>query len=251
MSFRYVSVDDAIAARGLRMVVVGNVPSPWGEAAKGFFHLKKLDWLAVRLVYDSEALVAWSGARNAPVVVYDDEPPRTGWEEILLLVERLGGPALLPADDAARARALKLAGICCKPEGLGWSRRLQQVQAARAGRGGFSERVAGYLGKKYGYDAEHTPDYGARVRECLASMAAALRAGGGDYYLGTLTAVDVYSAVFMALFAPLPEEQCRMDPGIREAFSLLDEETRAALDPALLAHRDRMYARHLATPLSL
>jgi hypothetical protein len=37
MTFQYVSVDEAIRRSGVRMVVVGGVPSPWGEAAKAFF----------------------------------------------------------------------------------------------------------------------------------------------------------------------------------------------------------------------
>jgi hypothetical protein len=44
MTFAYVSVEDAIERRGVRMVVVGNVPSPWGEAAKGILHIKGIDW---------------------------------------------------------------------------------------------------------------------------------------------------------------------------------------------------------------
>ena len=48
MTFEYLSVEDAIQRRGLRMVVVGNVPSPWGEAAKGIFHIKGIEWAAVR-----------------------------------------------------------------------------------------------------------------------------------------------------------------------------------------------------------
>ena len=55
----------------------------------------------------------------------------------------------------------------------------------------------------------------------------------------------------MALFDPLPESQCAMAPATREAFSMLDETTAAAIDPTLLAHRDRIYRDHLATPLSL
>ena len=54
MSFEYVSVEEAIKRHGLRMVVVGDVPSPWGETAKGFLHIKGIDWVAVRLTYDSE-----------------------------------------------------------------------------------------------------------------------------------------------------------------------------------------------------
>ena len=61
MTFEYVSVEDAIARRGLRMVVLGKVPSPWGEAAKGIFHIKRIDFAAVRLVYDNPALESWAG----------------------------------------------------------------------------------------------------------------------------------------------------------------------------------------------
>jgi hypothetical protein len=56
MSFEYVSVEEAIKRRGLRMVVVGDVPSPWGEAAKGFLHINGIEWVAVRLTYDNEPL---------------------------------------------------------------------------------------------------------------------------------------------------------------------------------------------------
>ncbi len=35
------------------------------------------------------------------------------------------------------------------------------------------------------------------------------------------------------------------------AFEWLDAPTLAALDPILLEHRDMMYSRHLALPLSL
>jgi hypothetical protein len=150
-----------------------------------------------------------------------------------------------------RGRALALAKAFCSESGLGWIRRLQLVHAGLQKTGGFSERVAGYLGKKYGYDPAQAANYGPRVRELLGAMNAALRASGDDYYLGTLSAVDVYSATFMALFAPLPEAHCAMHPGARAAFEWLDPETRAALDPRLLEHRDMMYARHLALPLSL
>jgi hypothetical protein len=250
MGFEYIGVDDAIDRAGLRMVVVGNVPSPWGEAAKGFFHIKNLDWAAVRLVYDDEKLARWAGQLSGPVVVYDSEPPRSGWAEILDLAERLApAPALLPA--VHRDHALALAKDFCGKDGLGWNRRLQLVHAGLQKTGGFSERIAGYLGKKYGYDPVKAAGYGPRVRELLGRMGAALRASTGDYYYGGLSAVDVYSATFVALFAPLPEPQCAMHPASRAAFEWLDDETRAALDPRLLEHRDMMYARHLALPLSL
>src|SRR5262245_23973285 len=106
MAFRYITVEEAIRGSGLRMVVVGQVPSPWGEAAKGIYHIKKIEWAAVRLVYDSDALNEWAGQRSGPVAIYDQEKPRSGWAEILLLAERLApAPALLPPDPAERALA--------------------------------------------------------------------------------------------------------------------------------------------------
>jgi len=56
MAFQYIDVEEARKRNGLRMVVVGSVPSPWGEAAKGIMHIKGFEWAAVRLVYDSEPL---------------------------------------------------------------------------------------------------------------------------------------------------------------------------------------------------
>jgi glutathione S-transferase len=236
------------------MVVVGNVPSPWGEAAKGILHIKRIPWAAVRLVYDDDALKAWAGQRSGPVAMYDDEPPRAGWEEILTLAERLApDPVLLPREASARERVLTLGQHFCGKGGLGWARRLQLVHAGLRQSGGFTERVAGYLGKKYGYDPVNAAQDDAKIRNLLGLFAATLRGNGGQpYYLGDwLSAVDVYSATFMAMFKPLPQAQCAMDPVARAAFESLDEGTRAALDPILLEHRDMMYARHLELPLSL
>jgi glutathione S-transferase len=256
MPFEYLSVEEAIPRKGLRMVVLGKVPSPWGEAAKGIFHIKRLAFSAVRLVYDNEALKSWAGQLSAPVAMYDDEPPRSGWAEILMLAERLAPtPALLPGDPHARAQAVALADKFCGPGGLGWNRRLQAVHAGLTAGAGFPERVARFLGDKYGYDPADAGRYTPRVVELLGEVAAALRAqraAGKDYYLGDrLSALDVYSATFMGLIEPLPEAQCAMSPTLRAALEWLDEETRAALDPVLLEHRDMMYSRHLETPLAL
>lgn len=253
MSIRYVTVEEAIPRAGLRMVVVSNVPSPWGEAAKEFFRLKALDYVAVRLVYDNDALSRWAGQLSGPVVMYDQEPPRSGWAEILMLAERLApSPPLLSLEPNARGRALALARDFCGEHGLGWMRRLQVVHASLTVNAGFNAQVAGYLAQKYGYDPARAETYGPRVRELLGRFAGALRAAGGAYYHGdSFGAVDVYSAAFMGMLKPLPEAVCAMHPRARAAFEWLDDETRAALDPILLAHRDMMYARHLETPLSL
>jgi glutathione S-transferase len=256
VSFQYVNVEEAIKRGGLRMVVVGGVPSPWGEAAKGILHIKGIEWVAVRLAYDSEALKNWAGQRSGPVAVYEQEPPRSGWAEILALAERLApAPPLLPAKPDERALVESLSQEICSEGGLGWSRRLLMIHAGLQNAGGFPERVAKYLGKKYGYSPEAAAGSGAKVAATLGKMAGRLkaqRAAGSGYYVGnSLTALDVYSATFTAMFGALPQAQCAMDATTRAAFEKYDAQTEAALDPILFEHRDMMYAKHLELPLVL
>ena len=256
MSFQYLSVDEAIQRSGLRMVVVCGVPSPWGEAAKGLLHIKRIEWAAVRLAYDSEPLKQWAGQHSGPIAMYEKERPRAGWAEILLLAERLAPtPPLLPADAAERALVFGLAHEICGEAGLGWARRLQLVHAGLHNAGGFHPKVAAYLAGKYGHSPEAGAAAGTRVAALLGLLAARLKAqreAGSRYCVGhSVTAVDVYSATFMALFRPLPPEQCPMDARTRAAFETCDAQTEEALDPILLAHRDMMYAQHLELPLSL
>src|SRR4026209_2559159 len=119
MTFQYASVDDAIKRGGLRMVVVGGVPSPWGEAAKGILHIKGIEWVAVRLVYASEALKNGAGQRSWPVAIYEQEKPRSGWAEILELAERIAPtPSVLPADPAERADVMNLSRDVVSEGGL-------------------------------------------------------------------------------------------------------------------------------------
>jgi glutathione S-transferase len=256
MTFQYMDVEEATKRSGLRMVVVGNVPSPWGEAAKGILHIKRIEWIAVRLVYENELLKEWAGRLSGPVAIYDQEQPRAGWAEILMLAERLAPiPSLLPADPAERALVFGISHEICGEAGLGWSRRLQLIHAGLQNAGGFPERTAKYLSKKYGYSPETGVASTRRVVELLRMLGARLKAQherGSRYYVGnSLTAVDVYSATFMALFGPLPHEQCEMAASIRAAFETRNAQTEAAPDSILFEHRNMMYAEHLELPLSL
>jgi glutathione S-transferase len=138
---------------------------------------------------------------------------------------------------------------------LAWTRRLQLIHAGMHNTGGFPEKVAKYLGRKYGYSPQAGASSGARVAGLLRMLVARLKAQreeGNRYYLGkSLTAVDIYCATVTAMFGPLPPFQCEMDLGTRVAFETLDAQTGAALDPILFEHRDMMYAEHLELPLSL
>lgn len=235
------------------MVVVPGVPSPWGEAAKGIFHFKGIPWAAVRLDTGNEALLEWTGEQSGPVAMFDDEAPRSGWAEILLLAERLAPePALLPPDADERALVIGLSHEICGEMGFGWCRRNQAVDDGLNGRGGFPEPVSAYLGAKYGYRAEEAADYVARVEAISRALAERLqrqKKSGSPFYFGEApTAVDVYSATFMALYQPLPPELCPMPDALRAAFTAKDD---APIDPILLSHRDFMYEQYMETPLSL
>ena len=160
---------------------------------------------------------------------------------------------MLPKLPAERALAFGLAHEIVGEDGLAWSRRLDLIHAGLQNTGGFPERVSKYLAKKYAYSPAAGAAAALRIAELLKMLAARLAAqhrDGSRYYVGeTPTAVDVYSAACMAMFRPLPEAQCKMDPATRAAFAA----TRRSkpLDPILLAHRDMMYARHLELPLAL
>ncbi len=256
MPVEYVEFEEARAAKGLRMAVVTGVPSPWGEAAKGILHVKRIPWKAVRLDQGNDEMAAWTGERSGPVAMYEDDAPRPGWAQILLLAERLAPtPPLLPADPIERARVMGLSHEICGENGLGWVRRLQGVHAGLTGEPGFPAGVADYLATKYGYRADDSAGYSRRVSDLLRMLADLLHAQRGEgspFYVGdTLGAVDLYSATFMALFKLLPPEQCGIAEAMRPGFEQLDEETAKALDPILLEHRDFVYDKFLELPLTL
>jgi len=247
-----VDVETARATRGLRLVTVGGIPSPWSEAAKGIFRMKEVPFVLVRLDPGDKAVREWTRSRNAPVAMLDDEPPRTGWAEILELAERHApSPSLVPASPADRVRMYGLAHEIMGEGGLLWSGRLLTIHAGIVSEGarGFPAPVAAYLAKRYGYGADRLPAARARIDEAWATLAAAL--GDRPYYFGDRpTALDVYSAAAVNLFDLPPQEACPMWPLLRAAF----ESMRGDMSPppsTLLAHRERMYERHMERPMVL
>jgi len=254
----FVEFEEARARGGVRMTVVTGVPSPWGEAAKGIWHVKKVPWVAVRMPPGENPVTEWTRSTSAPVVMYEEEAPRGAWNEILLLAERLApAPALLPADPEERALCLGLAHEICGEMGLGWCRRLDGIARSFAtdGAEGFVLPIAQYLAPKYGWREGLGEVARRRVVDVLGMLARRLRAqrdaGSPYYFAGGLSALDVYSATFMVMFQPLPPEQCPIPDALRATFETMDDETRAALDPILLEHRDRVYAEHLELPITL
>jgi glutathione S-transferase len=257
---RYTDIDQARSASGVRLVVVGGVPSPWSEAARGIFTVKGIDGLLVRASPPDDAVRQWTGSHNAPVLMVDSAPPRTHWSDILEAAERIGGRVkLVPVDPDERVRMFGMAHELLGEGGLAWSARLLAVHRGMTteGREGFSLRTARYIGAKYGYVPDRIDGVKARLVTILgrfADMARASRARGSDYLLGDrLTALDIYAAAAFGVLSPPGEVQCvGMHPAIRHAFETgAPDDVRATLPAVLCEHRDRMYARHLGAPVEL
>ncbi len=251
----YVSVEEAIPLRGLRLVLTRGVPGPWGEAAKAILHVKKIPYVKVAQVAgeNDEALIRWTGAANAPTAMYDDERPRSERHAILFLAERLApNPPLLPADPEQRALCLGLANEVAGELGFGWCRRIMLLQTDSSTPEPVRRMLAS-LNARYAspdYSAARAAERCAEIMTALAKRLHAQRARGSDYLLGdTLTVADLYWATFAVMLKPLPEEKCPMHPGQRAMYTARDPVLAAALDPILLEHRDTVYERHLELPV--
>ncbi|MBW2314829.1 MAG: hypothetical protein JRH10_11615 [Deltaproteobacteria bacterium] len=257
----YLDVEEARERPGLRLVLTSGVPGPWGEAAKALFTVKGVEFAPVAQApgQPNEALFEWTGSRNAPVAILDDEPAVSGWNEMVVLAERLAPePALLPEDAEARALVLGLSHEICGPDGFGWCRRLWMLHAALSQIP--SERLADpafailrTLASRYGYDPARIGAVRQRIAALLRLFSNRLHAQRerGSAYLvgGSLSAVDLHWATFAAMVEPLPAKQCPMPEPLRAGYSLSDPELRAAADPILLEHRDHVYREHLTLPL--
>ena len=257
----WLSVEEARGQRGLRLALTAGIPGPWSESAKAVFHVKKIPFLRVRQDggQPNDALFAWTGERNAPLAVLDDEPARSRWTDILFLAERLApDPSLIPSDPRERATMFGLAHEICGQEGFGWWRRLMLLHpmlVAAPDPIPAPLQIVATLGARYGYSRAAGEAAPARVAAILAMLSEVLRAQHGRgrrFFVGdALSAVDLYWAAFAAMVEPLPDDLCPMAAGLRRGYVLADPTARAAADPILLEHRDLIYRQYLELPVRL
>jgi glutathione S-transferase len=252
----WVSLERARGMRGLRLVLLRGLPSPWSMAARAVFEICGVPYVKVwRAPDDPPALLReWTGQESFPAAMYADERPRTGWAEILLLADRLRtGASLLPADARERALALGLCHELCGELGLVWCRRLLGMAPRLA----ESPRDPHVLHYAYWYGSGPLPESAARARviEVLALLADQLgrqRAAGSRFLVGkALSAADVHWAAASNVISLLAQEKLPLDPAVRAGFTTDDRAILAALDPALLAHRDFVVEGWLKLPLEV
>lgn len=247
---KYTSVEDARSLPGLRLALTQGVPGPWGESAKALLRARNVPFVAVGQVpaAGNEALVEWTGVRNAPVAVYEDEAPVSGYRDILMLAERLGsGASLLPANAADRFKCLGIASDICGPLGLGWQVRLLIFAAAAPA--DLPPTVTA-MHKAYGYTPQALAAAAESTAQILTDLDTLLRDSTSGYLVGdSLSAADIYWACFSMMISPLPADVNPMPDQLRALYSSAVPQVVKALTPALLDHRDRIYDAHIQTPL--
>jgi len=248
MTLAFVDVEAAKAARGTRLIVNALVPSPWSEAMKGLFAITKLPAVAVRRGMDSKEVDAWTGIDNAPAVIHDREPIRSNWAAIVGFVDRHAN--VLPDDLARRAAAMGTLDTIAGESGIGWNARLAMIHASD-GAAGFPPPIAKFLAKRYGYAPAVIEAARTRIGEQLVYVAGSLQ---GDYFGGEApNAIDVYCATFLTPIAgPITEAECpALLAPLRSAIALAHAAFGSLIPASLLAHRERMFERHLERPIVL
>lgn len=252
---QYVEPAEARHLSGLRLALTVGFPAPYSMSARAILDLRQVPYVPVAqyAARSNDDLVDWTRHRNAPVAVYNDEAPRTGWLEILNLAERLGtGPSLVPADIGERMTLIGLANELIGENGFVWSMRLIMLGAGgpeRAAR----EAAANPMYAQYGYSEAARAAAFDRARAILDAFTAHVRAQharGSRYLIGDrLTALDVYWAYFSQLLRTVPEDLCPMPAGLRKSYDRGGEAI-GGFDGILLEQRDWILREHLPLPMT-
>ena len=256
----FIEVAEARKTSGLRLVLSLGVPGPWSEAAKGILYVKKIPYARVRqeIGGENKELTEWTAQATAPVAIWNDEPPRSTWIEQLNLAERLQpSPALIPDNIEDRMLMFGYCNELCGEHGYGWSKRLMLLHPVLtdADAKDSAQTFASHMGNKYGYnreEAEAAPERVATIVKTLGARLEQQHARGSQFLIGNqLSALDIYWSTFAALIQPLPHELCPMPDAFRAMYTNTDSVVQAALNPALLEHRDFIYNEFLELPIDL
>lgn len=252
------TIEELQNAKGLRMVGIRGVPSPWTESAKAIFLVKNLDYRYAERGNQSgiEELVAWVGHGSIPVVAFENEVPRFDWLEILSLAERIEpSPRLLAEKAELRTESIDVAATICGKMGLGWCYRLlminqalsSSVDSAEVASGAFPKNVALYLAEKYGYEASTVADARSRVMDVLTELSSRLESS--RYVMADeFSAVDIYWAMFSNLMMPLDEPELEFDSRMRPLYDCTDNEILDCISPKLREHQRFVFETHLTLP---
>lgn len=243
----WITVEEAKLKSGLRLVLAKGSYGGYSESTKNIMYVKKIPYESVPQVPFGENLdlVAWTSVRNNPVAVYDNEPPRNSWLDILNLAERLSPePRLLPVDSSERALVVGLSNEIMGENGLVWSKRIATV--AKTPSTGLRGDI---MRKEYRAGDSDASRQLRRMADIIASLAGRLQAQkrAGSCYMvgGALSALDIYWATLSNLFGPMAAELCPIPDPVRARYAQLAPEVAGVFDPILMEHRDYIYRSYL------
>lgn len=262
---QYVEAAEARNLEGLRLVLTVGVPGPWGQAAMFAFDYKQIPYTPVAQYAgeDNADLVSWTGIRNAPIAVYNDEAPRSNALDIVALAERIAAePRLIPADPEARQRCFGIGWDICGEGGFGWTRRITMAQPLPPNLQALADTpddgippLTNRINMAKAYRPSDAEVQVAEDRICamldrFAELLEAQAKLGSPYFVGhEPTACDLQWAAFTALLQPLPHEVNPMPNWLRARYSHLSERVAAHKHAILIEHRDNMFEKHLELPL--
>jgi glutathione S-transferase len=253
MPVNYEPIEDIIEADGLRLILLQDYPSPWGQAAKAMSEYKALPlrFAALLAGQANTEIKNWSGTDSAPVMAWNKETPINKWDEILMLLERLAPQrSLVPLELETRIEFFSLADALCGYLGFGWNRRLAGIQA-----GVDAGIKVGEFGKKYGYNATDGQLAEARSINFLLKLKNILERQaqrGSRFIIGdTVTALDFYWAAFSNLVRIQSAQDCPLKPEIRSRFEKESPSVAQAIDRILLDHRDFMMRKYFKLPMEV
>lgn len=248
----WIALEEAKARPGLRLVLARGSYGGYSQAAQALMHVDQVPYAPVPQTPFGENLdlVAWTGVRNNPVAVYDDEPPRNSWLDIINLAERLSpAPRLLPKDSRQRAEVIGLCNELCGENGLVWNRRIET--AAKYKPTGLRADI---MAREYRVNAGVVSAAEQRMADIIGELARRLqaqKAAGSRYIVGDrLTAIDIYWAVFSTLIGPMPAELCPIAEDLRAKYATVAPAVAAVRDPILFEHRDYIYQTYLPLPVT-
>ncbi len=245
---------DPVEARdlpGLRLALTAGAPAPYSMSARAILDIKEVEYVPVlqQGAGRNEALVEWTGHRNAPVAVYEDEAPRAGWLEILNLAERLGrGPGLLPEDIDLRMLMVAWTNELIGEGGWVWQMRLVMLGLAGPEKAAQAA-TRNPMYAQYGY-SEAARETAADKAKLIMDKFSAFAAQRKSHYLigDSLSALDIYWAFFSQILKTLPDDQCPMPAGLRKSYDY-SSAVLGGGDAGLIEQRDWILQNHLRLPL--
>lgn len=257
----FISVAEARQQKGIRLVLTIGAPGPWGEAAKGLLRVRKIPFARVgqSAGEDNAELVAWTGIRNAPQIVDEEDQVIHAFSDLIYFAERRGeGPSLIPEGLADRIAMFGTIREIAGEGGFAWQRRMslfEPIMQIESDEPNPAIDGVKRMAESYGYSrdaAERAPAHIAAILHFLDAMLAERRAAGSRFFVGDrLSALDIYWASFAGLVAPLSEDLCAMPGYLRNSYGSVTPIVAAATTSSLLAHRDFIYEEYLELPVRL